>query len=178
LDFYSKRQFMKKILKIVRFLIILTLIFFVSRSCYHAHQIANLKSMIMAGDAAGVSHLIGAHPKLIECDVMSGDRHMQITPLSFAANLGQYTICSNLIAAGANVNAQDEAGLTPLHWALNMSDTNIVILLLQHGADVTIKADGGLTALDFANQRTTSRYLQQLLSEATFKATNRLVSPK
>ena len=169
---------MKNALKNIRYIVYLILIIFVSRSCYHTHEIASLASMIKGGDADGVSQLIAAHPDLIECDVLLGDRRMKVTPLSFAAGIGQYAICSNLIGAGANVNAQDEAGLTPLHWALNMSYTNVVQLLLQHGADVTIKNCNGKTALDFAYQRTTSSYLQQLLSEATSKATNRLVSPK
>jgi hypothetical protein len=51
------------------------------------------------------------------------------------------------LAAGANVNAQDEHGWTALMFAVLRSDVDLVRLLLQHGADVNLKTNEGNTAL-------------------------------
>ena len=163
----------QKVTRIILLIAVAASLFLLARPLYRHHEVASLFSFIQAGDAAGVSRLLASHPELIESDLVS-ERRFHATPLSVAAALGQGTICSNLIALGANVNARDKFGLTPLHNAISIADTNMVLLLLQHGADVTAKTVmNGETPLDFTKTRTHSSFLRELLSDATLKATNR-----
>jgi ankyrin repeat protein len=61
----------------------------------------------------------------------------------------QEEIVAALLAAGADVNAQDEYGFTPLHWAAKVGWRHemLVKLLLAAGADVNAKSDLGITPL-------------------------------
>jgi ankyrin repeat protein len=162
----------KKTLTIIALVVLALFLFFVAPPIYHFHQIHNLDSMIQAGDAAGVSQLITAHPQLMEADLDPISRE-KITPLAVAAGIGQETICSNLIASGANVNAQDIVGQTPLHRALMSGlNTDIVPMLLQHGADITVKNKDGWTPLFnavFSDNTNTVLMLLQRGADATLK---------
>ena len=62
------------------------------------------------------------------------------TPLHNATVLGHKEIGELLIAAGADVNAKDEAGGTPLDWA----DGELSDLLRKHGGKTgaELKAEG------------------------------------
>ena len=60
------------------------------------------------------------------------------------------TVCKQLLAKGANVNARDEDGCTPLIWAVLAKNKNVVELLLAHGADVNCKNNQGETAIYWA----------------------------
>lgn len=51
---------------------------------------------------------------------------------------GDLRALRDLLAAGANVNEQDEQGWTPLNWAAGHGDVEAVKLLLDHGADPTL----------------------------------------
>ena len=55
-----------------------------------------------------------------------------------------------LIDAGADVNAENEAGGTPLHYAASWGGKDIVELLIAASADVNAKRDDGKTPLDLA----------------------------
>ena len=48
---------------------------------------------------------------------------------------GDHGALKELLAAGADVNQQDEHGWTPLNWAAGRGDAEAVRLLLAHGAD-------------------------------------------
>ena len=62
------------------------------------------------------------------------DIEAEETPLHWAAEHGLYSIASQLIANGADVNAPDQFGRTPLHFAVRYAD--LVALLLASGAEV------------------------------------------
>jgi len=105
-------------------------------SLFQANNMEKLASMIRVGDTVGVSRFILSYPKLVNASV---DSKTRLKPLDLAASLGQVSICSNLIAAGANVNAQDIAGETPLYFAFGgTQNLDVLEILLQHGADVTL----------------------------------------
>ena len=72
----------------------------------------------------------------------------EITPLMWAAEIGSVDAMRTLIAAGADVNAQNNFGATALMWSV--SDAVKVRLLLDHGADVNKVANSGRTALILA----------------------------
>lgn len=73
---------------------------------------------------------------------------------------GHFDIADLLIAAGANVNAQDKyaiLGLTPLHIAFNVDlreeRLDSVIYMLEHGADDTLSDTSGRTVMDIGRER-------------------------
>ncbi|MET0647793.1 MAG: ankyrin repeat domain-containing protein [Pyrinomonadaceae bacterium] len=53
-----------------------------------------------------------------------------------AVKNGESAALKGLIAAGADVNEQDEHGWTPLCWAAGVGDAEAARQLLEHGADV------------------------------------------
>ena len=60
-------------------------------------------------------------------------------------------VVSTCIAAGADVNARDEAGTSPLHWAAKYNDNRAVITaLIAAGADVNARREGADTPLHAA----------------------------
>jgi hypothetical protein len=52
-----------------------------------------------------------------------------------AVTSGERGTLKELLAAGADVNQQDEHGWTPLNWAAGRGDAEAVRQLLEHGAD-------------------------------------------
>ena len=69
------------------------------------------------------------------------------TPLHEAASEGHTDVVIALIAAGADVNAQNERGYTPLHWAADRGHTETVRALIDSGADVNLADNSGWTPL-------------------------------
>jgi len=57
-----------------------------------------------------------------------------------------------LIAEGADVNAKGLGGATPLHYVANRGRNEIVELLIAEGVDVNMKDDLGFTPLDYAER--------------------------
>jgi ankyrin repeat protein len=141
---------MKKVFIFIIAAIGLLALLFITRAIYAKHEIAELRTMIQAGDATGVFRLVTAHPQLLEADMMS-ERQAHASPLSFAAGFGQETVCSNLLAAGANVNSQDKFGQTPLHQAVKNLNPNIVRLMVKFGANTHIQNGMGNTPIDIVN---------------------------
>jgi len=73
------------------------------------------------------------------------------TPLHVACYRANSKIVELLIAAGADVNANDSYEQTPLHWACDMDNSKIVELLIAAGANVNAKNDYGITPLHSAS---------------------------
>lgn len=120
----------------------------VIHTLYQRNRLEKLASMIRVGDAVGVSRLISSNPKLVNAHI---DARTRLTPLDLAASLGQVSICSNLISAGANVNAQDIAGETPLYYSFgDTQNLDVLKMLLRHGADVTLTNINGEQPLYWA----------------------------
>jgi len=101
--------------------------------------IDQLYSAIHADD---LEALTGLRDKGVSSD--SSDNR-QITALMYAAAIGSIDAMKELLAVGAQVNAQNAFGSTALMWSV--TDARKVRLLLDHGADVNIVAKSGYTAL-------------------------------
>jgi ankyrin repeat protein len=74
------------------------------------------------------------------------------TLLHFAAHLLRKNLAAELLRAGCDPNATNDAGETALSkvlWAFNPK-ADLIEILLEHGADPTMKAVGGESALDLA----------------------------
>ena len=58
-----------------------------------------------------------------------------------------------LVQSGANVNANDEAGVTPLMWAAAMnSNPEVITAFLSLGANPKAKDNSGKTVMDHARK--------------------------
>ena len=76
-------------------------------------------------ESSAVSQL--ADHLLLECFIRKGApieySTNGFTPLMYAAALGHWHSVKSLIAAGANLNAQDKQGWTALHWATDAGNS-------------------------------------------------------
>ena len=77
----------------------------------------------------------------------------RFTALHWAAIRGHWRIVTELVTAGASVNAVGGDGGTPLHWACHHDRPDIVALLIDNGADVTIENRWGRTPLHTTARR-------------------------
>jgi uncharacterized protein len=68
----------------------------------------------------------------------------------------------SLIAAGADVNAQQASGVTPLHEAAYNGYVELTRLLLEHGADPSARDAQGKTPLDYAREHGHTAVVQML----------------
>jgi hypothetical protein len=77
-------------------------------------------------------------------------KKQQLTDLMLAAADGNLTRLSELIQAGADVNARSAIGTTALMYAARNNHPECISALLAAGADRTAATDSGSTALSFA----------------------------
>jgi hypothetical protein len=77
------------------------------------------------------------------------------TPLMAAAIQGDASAAQRLLAAGADINIQDQSGQTALIYACRSPKASpaVVKLLLASGADVNVRSRNGYTALLWAQTR-------------------------
>src|SRR5688572_291190 len=75
---------------------------------------------------------------------------MHVEPLHSAAAGGYDDVVAELLAAGANANAQQRHGYTPLHAAAENGNEAMVERLLDAGADPAAATDDGRTPADLA----------------------------
>ncbi len=70
-----------------------------------------------------------------------------------AAYQGNIEAVKQHIAAGTDVNTQDDSGWTPLHWAASKVHNKTAKLLIKEGADVNVVNKDGLAPLDYAENQ-------------------------
>ena len=70
-----------------------------------------------------------------------------------AAYQGNIEAVKQHIAAGTDLNTQDDSGWTPLHWAASKVHNKTAKLLIEEGADVNVVNKDGLAPLDYAENQ-------------------------
>lgn len=115
---------------------------------------------VIAGDAAGVSASLKAHPALISWQ----DLDMLGVPDDTALHLNTryrargdlekaYAVFDILMQAGPDINARQRSGFTPLMHAAINGDVRMVTALLDAGADPLLVNDNGSNALIVTAQK-------------------------
>ncbi len=85
--------------------------------------------------------------------------------LADAVKAGDAARIKELVAGGANPNAQGEKGLTVLQWAMLNQSRDGFDALLAAGADPARGNDNGVTAVHLAAMADTDYYLRKLLEK-------------
>lgn len=86
------------------------------------------------------------------------------TPLHLAAGYNNLEVVEFLLAAGADVNAQDKGGLIPLHNASSYGHVDVAALLIRHGTSVNAVDKWGYTPLHEAAQKGRTQLCSLLLA--------------
>jgi ankyrin repeat protein len=82
-----------------------------------------------------------------------------------AANSGNAAAVKQMIAAGADVNAEEPAkGQTALMWAAAEGHADVVQVLIEHGANVKSASKSGFTPLLFAAVKNDPKSVENLLA--------------
>lgn len=98
----------------------------------------------------------GVHPNIICSDGR--------VPLHDAAERGEYEICKDLIAEGADVKQVNWFKTTPLHLAAEYGRLECVELLLENGAEIDFQDNDGYTPLHRAAQNNRREIVQFLIA--------------
>jgi len=110
--------------------------------------VTDLVDAAKRGDYHAVHRLIGDSPEAMAVTDSDG-----YTALHWAGIRGHWRIFTELISAGAPVDAVGGDGGTPLHWACHHDRADMVVLLLDAGANPTVQNRWGRAALHVAARR-------------------------
>ena len=144
---------------------IIPLLGYVSKETVKAGSISvhleenSLAGAIRKGDRKTINIFL-INPNEIE----KPDKRLGVTPLSWAAMIGDLETVSELIKLGVDVNLANKDDTTALHGAAFLGRDEIVKLLLFHGANASKRSKAGFTALEgtFADSNTTTLILNVL----------------
>lgn len=143
---------MKSMHKLWASLLVVMLSAAASASVAHAQQALGQNDQIIhdaarIGSGAQVARIIQENPAMRDARTGLGS-----TPLHLAATNPDVGAVQALLAAGANVNAQDDEGNTPLHMAAYTNRIENAKVLLEAGADVNVVTKGGRTPMAMARK--------------------------
>ncbi len=124
-------------------------LFVVVGGAIHAeYAVTDIVDAARRGDYHAVHRLIEDSKENVKATDESG-----YTALHWAGIRGHWRIFSDLVAAGAPVNAVGGDGGTPLHWACHNDHGEAIEQLLTAGADLTVANRWGRTPLHIAARR-------------------------
>ncbi|MGD0092143.1 MAG: ankyrin repeat domain-containing protein [Planctomycetota bacterium] len=113
---------------------------------YGTARASELHEAAEMGALDKVLAILKHHPEAVNEKDSSG-----CTPLHWAADTDRPDVVKALLAAHANVDAQNNIGQTPLYWAAFDGHADIVKLLLEQHADPRLKARDGSTPYSVAS---------------------------
>ena len=112
------------------------------------YSVTDIVDAAKRGDGHAVHRLIQVDP-----DRVAARDHDGYTALHWAAIRGHWAIVTELVAAGAPVDAVGADGGTPLHWVCHHDREDMVGLLLDAGARTDAHNELGRTPLHVAARR-------------------------
>jgi len=113
------------------------------------------------GQPAAVKVLIAAG-----ADVNAAAKNpLKVAALHAAVAGGKLEIVKTVLDAGADANAQQQAGFRPIHEAGVKANRGLAELLLAHGADPSLPNDAGVTAIDLAREKGHAEFADWLASK-------------
>jgi ankyrin repeat protein len=113
------------------------------------------------GQPAAVHALIAAG-----ADVNAAARNpLKVAALHAAVAGGKLEVVKAVLEAGADPNAQQQAGFRALHEAGTKANRALAELLLAHGADPSLPNDEGKSAIDLAREKGHTEFADWLASK-------------
>ena len=113
------------------------------------------------GQPAAVTALIAAG-----ADVNAAAKNgLKVAALHAAVAGGKLEIVKAVLEAGANPNAQQQAGFRPIHEAGAKANRALAELLLAHGADPSLPNDAGTNAIDLSREKGHAEFADWLASK-------------
>lgn len=91
--------------------------------------------------------------------------HRGLTPLMYAAKVGNLEIIKYLLDKGANINSQDDYGYTALHYAVEDNKLDAVKLLIEKKANINLVDKDGNTILMTAANAVAPEIFQYLFEK-------------
>jgi ankyrin repeat protein len=113
------------------------------------------------GQPAAVTALIAAG-----ADVNAAARNpLKVAALHAAVAGGKIEVVQHVLEAGADPNAQQQAGFRAIHEAGVKANRALAELLLAHGADPSLPNDEGKSAIDLAREKGNADFADWLASK-------------
>lgn len=91
--------------------------------------------------------------------------HGNWSALDKAIQINRLDIVKLLVDNGANINAQDKAGVSALYLAIQEETTEIVRYLIESGADVHLRDEDGWSAIHYAIHREDQALIEIVLTQ-------------
>lgn len=129
-------------------LVAAVLLFAIGAPSHAEYFLKDIADAAKRGDYHAVHRLVEDSPDLIGATDAAGH-----TALHWAGIRGHWRIFSELVAAGAPVNAVGGDGGTPLHWACHHDNSEMIELLVEAGAEIGVENRWGRTPLHVTARR-------------------------
>jgi ankyrin repeat protein len=108
-------------------------------------------AMIASSQPSAVELLLAAHADAnAPLQTRGGSGQSAETPLQYAVQMGNSRLASDLLAAGAGIDAKNSGGRTALHLAVAAANLSMVHFLLDKGAGANVRDNEGAAPLDDA----------------------------